>query len=287
MQKNINPVDKNSPEYLLKQVAGGRYSLLLILIFTVVNLVLLLVDANRYFLFSASVPYYFTAFGMGMDSAFSSGIGTYTITALVISLMILGVYLACWLLSKKHIGWLTAALVLFCVDTAGLLVFSYIFQTTNLLDILLHAWAIYELAYAIRCAGKLKNLAPQPETPAYNAGPEIPQEDIPSKAPLPNWEAALFWGRWGQPAKKVCCKYWSRVWQTTELTVLDKASPMVRQQGGSSGLHASPASFPNASITSSWDTVTPNPFRTKAMMRVSSRKLYRTLGFTEHLDRRL
>ena len=154
MQKNINPVDKNSPEYLTKQVAGGRYSLLLILIFTVVNLVLLLVDANRYFLFSASVPYYFTAFGMGMDSAFSSGIGTYTITALVISLMILGVYLACWLLSKKHIGWLTAALVLFCVDTAGLLVFSYIFQTTNLLDILLHAWAIYELAYAIRCAGK-------------------------------------------------------------------------------------------------------------------------------------
>ena len=173
MQKNINPVDKNSPEYLLKQVAGGRYSLLLILIFTVVNLVLLLVDANRYFLFSASVPYYFTAFGIGMDSAVSGGIGTYTITALVISLMILGVYLACWLLSKKHIGWLTAALVLFCVDTAGLLVFSYLFETSNLLDILLHAWAIYELAYAIRCAGKLKTLTPQPERPAYNAGPEI------------------------------------------------------------------------------------------------------------------
>ena len=173
MQKNINPVDKNSPEYLLKQVAGGRYSLLLILIFTVVNLVLLLVDANRYFLFSASVPYYFTAFGMEMDSVVSGGIGTYTITALVISLMILGVYLACWLLSKKHIGWLTAALVLFCVDTAGLLVFSYLFETSNLLDILLHAWAIYERAYAIRCAGKLKNRTPQPERPAYNPGPEI------------------------------------------------------------------------------------------------------------------
>lgn len=57
MQKNVNPVDKNSPEYLLKQIAGGRYSLLLILIFTVVNLVLLLVDSDRYFLFSASVPY--------------------------------------------------------------------------------------------------------------------------------------------------------------------------------------------------------------------------------------
>lgn len=176
MQKNINPVDKNSPEYLAKQVAGGRYSLLLILIFTVVNLILLLVDANRYFLFSASVPYYFTAFGMGMDSVISDGIGTYTITALVISVLILGVYLVCWLLSKKQVGWLTAALVLFSIDTVGLLFFSFIIMESplsNLLDILLHAWAIYELAYAIRCAGKLKKLSAQPQTPYYNPGPKI------------------------------------------------------------------------------------------------------------------
>lgn len=173
MQKNINPVDKNSQEYLLKQVAGGRYSLLLILIFTVVNLVLLLVDSDRYFLFSASVPYYFTAFGIGMDSAFSDGIGTFTITALVISLLILGVYLLCWILSKKHTGWLTAALVLFCVDTVGLLFLSYIFETSNLLDFLLHAWAIYELAHGIYCAGKLKKLSAAPASPAYYSGPEI------------------------------------------------------------------------------------------------------------------
>lgn len=174
MQKNINPVDKNSPEYLLKQVAGGRYSLLLILIFTVANLVLLLVDSDRYFLFSASVPYYFTAFGIGMDSAFSDGIGTFTITALVISLLILGVYLLCWILSKKHTGWLTTALVLFCVDTVGLLFLSYIFETSNLLDFLLHAWAIYELAHGIYCAGKLKKLSAAPASSAYYSGPEIP-----------------------------------------------------------------------------------------------------------------
>ena len=175
MQKNINPADKNSPEYLLKQIAGGRYSLLLILIFTVVNLILLLVDSGRYFLFSASVPYYFTAFGIGMDSAFSGSFGTFTITALVISLMILGVYLLCWVLSKKRTGWLTAALVLFCVDTVGLLFLSYIFETSSLLDLLLHIWAICELAHAIYCAGKLKKLSAQPDSPAYcPQGPEIP-----------------------------------------------------------------------------------------------------------------
>ena len=173
MQKNVNPVDKNSSEYLLKQIAGGRYSLLLILIFTVVNLVLLLVDSDRYFLFSASVPYYFTAFGIGMDSALSGGIGTFTITALVISLLILAVYLLCWILSKKRTGWLTAALVLFCVDTVGLLFLSYIFETSNLLDFLLHAWAIYSLANGVYCAGKLKKSAPRPDAAPYCTGPEI------------------------------------------------------------------------------------------------------------------
>ena len=61
-------VDKNSREYLENKMKSARHSLLLVLIFTVVNLVLLLADGNTYFLFSASVPYYLTAFGMGMDA---------------------------------------------------------------------------------------------------------------------------------------------------------------------------------------------------------------------------
>ena len=51
-----NVVDKTSPEYLVKQVAGSRSSLLMVLIFTVVNLAMLLLDSGSYFLFSASVP---------------------------------------------------------------------------------------------------------------------------------------------------------------------------------------------------------------------------------------
>ena len=34
MARNNTPVDKNSREYLLRQVANGRYSLLLIVILT-------------------------------------------------------------------------------------------------------------------------------------------------------------------------------------------------------------------------------------------------------------
>ena len=97
----------------------------------------------------------------------------FTITALVISLLILAVYLLCWILSKKRTGWLTAALVLFCVDTVGLLFLSYIFETSNLLDFLLHAWAIYSLANGVYCAGKLKKSAPRPDAAPYCTGPEI------------------------------------------------------------------------------------------------------------------
>ena len=57
MARNNTPVDKNSREYLLRQVANGRYSLLLIVILTVVNLIMTILDTNTYFLFSASVPY--------------------------------------------------------------------------------------------------------------------------------------------------------------------------------------------------------------------------------------
>ena len=124
MAKNYTPVDKNSREYLLRQVANGRYSLLLIVILTVVNLIMTILDTNTYFLFSASVPYYLVFVGMGIENGFVDGAwnvkGTLTYTGLVIALVIVAVYLLCWLLSKERAGWLTAALVLFIVDTVAL-----------------------------------------------------------------------------------------------------------------------------------------------------------------------
>ena len=73
MAKNNTPVDKNSREYLLRQVANGRYSLLLIVILTVVNLIMTILDTNTYFLFSASVPYYLVFVGMGIENGFVDG----------------------------------------------------------------------------------------------------------------------------------------------------------------------------------------------------------------------
>ena len=79
------------------------------------------------------------------------------------------------------------------------------------------------------------------------------------------------------------CRYFSNVWLTTELAVLENANPSVRQQAGSKGRDTTPGQ-PNACITNSCEMVTPSPLRTNAMIRVSSRKLYAMSGFTGHLS---
>jgi hypothetical protein len=169
-----NAIDKNSPEYLHKQLAGGRNNLLLVIVFTVVNLAMLLLDSGTYFLFSASVPYYMTAFGMGMDMGMAeAGIGTFTLIALGISAVVLVFYLLCWLLSKKRPGWLVVAFVAFILDTLALLGLSVMLEmlTDNIMDLAFHVWVVVSLMQGIIANGKLKKLpAEEPQEPI---GPEF------------------------------------------------------------------------------------------------------------------
>ena len=177
-------VDKNSREYLENKMKSARHSLLLVLIFTVVNLVLLLADGNTYFLFSASVPYYLTAFGMGMDA--DAGGGVFTTTALVISAIILAAYLLCWIFSKKRVGWYVAALVLFIIDTALLVLLALAFEmlADSIMDLVFHGWVVLELCQALVCHKKLKALPPEPEAePVPAPWPPAPASDEPWNTP--------------------------------------------------------------------------------------------------------
>ncbi len=147
-----NTQNKNSPQELQRKVDSGRHNLLLVMIFTVINLVLLLTNANRYFLFSASVPYYLTVFGLVWDGVLEgASMGTFTITALVISGVILSLYLLCWLLAKKQVGWYVVAAVLFAADTAFLLWVNMDALMESLLDLVFHAWVLAGLVQSIVC----------------------------------------------------------------------------------------------------------------------------------------
>lgn len=172
--------DKNSPEYLAAKAKSGRHSLLLIIIFTIINLVMLLADSGTYFLFSASVPYYVTLLLKALENGFSTGAwvnGPATIGALVFSFVVLTVYFLCWLLSDKHRGWLTTALVLFIIDTIAMLVFCWLLYDNplpNVVDLVFHMWAIVELFQAIRAQKKLRKLT-FPETENLEEGPTGPE----------------------------------------------------------------------------------------------------------------
>ena len=51
-------------EQLTNKYMGARHNLLLVVIFTAVNIGLLVAQSNSYFLFSASIPYYLVDLGM-------------------------------------------------------------------------------------------------------------------------------------------------------------------------------------------------------------------------------
>ena len=108
----------------------SRLNLLLVVIFTTINLILLVTNSNSYFLFSAFAPYFLTAIGMSACGLFPAEYyadiqgeiifrdNSYFIVLLIISIIITLLYLLAWFKSNKNnTGWLIFSLVFFGIDT--------------------------------------------------------------------------------------------------------------------------------------------------------------------------
>ena len=150
---------------------SARGNMLLAIIFTVVNSLLACIGGNMYFLFSITFPY-----AMVSEGAFWTGLmGTpeqyaeygyteadmmpmwFLAVMIVPALVALGVYLLCWIFSKKHVGWMIAATVAFVLDTLFLIVW-YGVDVTMLLDYLFHGWALFLFIRGCIAHFKLKEL---------------------------------------------------------------------------------------------------------------------------------
>ncbi len=149
---------------------NARNNLLIVLVFTLINIILLVADGNTYFLFSAYVPYALVDIGMlvcGMYPAeyYSENALTTNFLSpaffglfIAIAVSILVFYLLSWIFSKNNkTGWLIFSLVLFATDTAGMFYFVG-FSADSMVDMLFHAWVIISLARGILAALKLKSL---------------------------------------------------------------------------------------------------------------------------------
>lgn len=158
----------------------SRHNLLLVVVFSVINLIMTLLDSGVYFLFSAFLPLFSVSLGMELCGKYSpeyynevygeyetlefSGDGFFYAT-IAIAVVMIALYLICWFMSKNQkSAWLIVALVLFAIDTAVMLLLSGI-SVDMIVDILFHAWVVYYLIIGITSASKLKKLSPEEQQP--------------------------------------------------------------------------------------------------------------------------
>ncbi len=148
---------KHKKEHALKQLNIARSNLLLMIVLTAVNIALLLAGSESMMLFSATIPYMILVLGVGESTALLGVCG-------VIAVLTILPYVLCWVFSKKHYGWMIAALVLFCVDTLTLVgVYVLIGDFSGIIDLLVHIWVLYYLIIGVKYGHQLAHLTPEEE----------------------------------------------------------------------------------------------------------------------------
>ena len=154
----------DSRDNLQRNISRGRSSLLILLVMTLVNIGMILLDSDTYFVCSISIPYllcYLGKLDFMMEMENYDFLIEFDFSAcLAVSVVVLGAFFAIWMLSKKRPGLLYAALILFIADTLMLLNFSLYAEALaeNAVDLLFHAWVLWELFQGARCGSKLEQL---------------------------------------------------------------------------------------------------------------------------------
>lgn len=147
---------------------NSRLNLLLLVAFTLVNIVFVITKSDLYFLFSATVPYFLAVYGLFWTGHLPDEVpegqkieflpDSFLVVMLVIAAAILLLYLLFFFLSKKHFGFLIAALAFFAIDCAYMIytLFSAGFEASNLIDLAFHGWVLYYLISGVIAGVKLR-----------------------------------------------------------------------------------------------------------------------------------
>ncbi len=161
--------------YLQRQVNMGRYMILGTVIITVVNILLLLCNADFYITYSVAISYYLVALGKGFDSPTLAVNGTYTMTGLAMAMVILAVYLVFWFLAKKNILWIKVSMGLLIAD-AVILVLFVAGASGDLADCLwelvIHVAVLWEMGKAVSAQKQLDHMY-------------VPEEPLPEESEVP------------------------------------------------------------------------------------------------------
>ena len=160
------PAEKRLRLRLRRQIGWGRTGLLVILAVTLLNQVFLMFHVDYHFLFSAAVPYYLN--WLVQELGAHGDVGLFKFMATVLTILLYGAYIACWLQSAQRKEWLVAALGLYGLDTVLLMIFCLTLlenPASCLLEILTHGVGIALLVMAVRAAEQLSRLPRQRRVP--------------------------------------------------------------------------------------------------------------------------
>lgn len=154
---------------------GGVWTLFLIGVFSVINLLMYAFGSSSYFLFTAYLPYSFGIvgidycmgwYGMPVDG----GAGAFSLSVAAVFLIL---YFVIWFFARKKAGWLIAGLVLFLLDTLYMVYVMIISGDPAwfTMDCIIHALAIAEIAVGLHAALKYGKLPPEDPEGAKTASP--------------------------------------------------------------------------------------------------------------------
>ena len=175
--------NKTSERYTLENKYNTtRYNLLLVIGFTLVNIILLVTNSDRYFLFSAYIPYTVANFGMVMCGKYpleyygGGDLSEYNfmdqsafVGFIAVAVVLASLYVLPFIFSKKlRPGWLLFTLVIFILDTLFMFIDAGI-QTNMIIDYLFHIWVIVSLFIGVSAGYKLKKLPSEEEELAEEA----------------------------------------------------------------------------------------------------------------------
>ncbi|MDE6659071.1 MAG: hypothetical protein K2K01_03010 [Eubacterium sp.] len=144
-------------EKLKKRINTAKTSIILVAVLTIANTILIAVNADMVFTFSAHVPQLVTF--MFSEIAVEMQEKSYLYIGIAIAILMSLIYVALWLGAKKKNSFMVVALVLFSIDSAVLLYDLLLaFDASFIIDIAFHAWVIYDLILGISAYSKLKKI---------------------------------------------------------------------------------------------------------------------------------
>lgn len=171
IRQDIDQKRQQHRKKLRQQVQWGRMGILAILAMSLVNQVLLLCKVDYHFHFSAALPYYLNWLSRQLEGQMP--LEGFKAMAVILTVLVYGGYIVCWLMSAQQREWLTAALGLYAVDTVLLIVFALTLLSNPascLLEILAHGAGLLLLWWAVRAAGQLSHM-PRPRSVSAKQGP--------------------------------------------------------------------------------------------------------------------